>query len=291
MIDVVAAILENNKNEILIAKRKKHKILGGFWEFPGGKVEKGETLSLLKFPELFSWYMEKLFPVGKIAMKILRPISKVAFRLDMPDERAMNDIEKLYVKLGNLQSLLKDREICSIRLVTIPEKMVVEESKRSYMYLNLYNFNVDGLYINRIIPENVDNNFFDQWKQIQKNYLDEINSVFSNIPIYKIRWYEVDINGVGALDRIVIDSLNDKNIFKVLKTSVNETFEKTEKGYRLDIYVPFTDKKDFDLFESSTDIIVKIGNFKRNIPIPHIIKKYSIASAKLNDGILSIYFE
>jgi len=251
----------------------------------------GETLSLLKFPELFSWYMEKLFPVGRIAMKVLRPISKVAFRLDMPDERAMNDIEKLYVKLGSLQNLLKDRQVCSIRLVTIPEKMVVEESKRSYMYLNLYNFNVDGLYINRIIPEDIDNSFFDQWKQIQKYYLDEINSVFSNIPIYKIKWYEVDINGVSGLERIVIDSLEDKNIFKVLKTTVNETFEKTEKGYCLNVYVPFTEKKDFDLFESSTDIIVKIGSFKRNIPIPHIIKKYSIASAKLNDGVLSIYFE
>ncbi|AKL94739.1 arsenical pump-driving ATpase [Clostridium aceticum] len=251
----------------------------------------GETLSLLKFPELFSWYMEKLFPIGKVAMKILRPVSKLAFKLEMPDGKALNDIEKLYVKLGKLQSLLKDREVCSVRLVTIPEKMVVEESKRSYMYLNLYNFNVDGVYINRIIPEEIDNSFFDQWKQIQKSYLDEINATFSNIPIYKIKWYEVDINGIHALERIMRDSLEDINIFKVLKTTVNETFEKTEKGYRLDIYVPFADKKDFDLFESGTDIIVKIGNFKRNIPIPHIIKKYSIASAKLNNGVLSIDFE
>jgi len=251
----------------------------------------GETLSLLKFPELFSWYMEKLFPIGKVAMKVLRPITKIAFKLDMPDERALSDIEKLYVKLGKLQNLLKDREICSIRLVTIPEKMVVEETKRSYMYLNLYNFNVDGLYINRIIPEEIDNSFFDQWKQIQRNYLDEINSVFSNIPIYKVKWYEVDINGVAGLERIIRDSLHDENIFKVLKTTVNEIFEKTEKGYRLDVYLPFTNKKDFDLFESGTDIIVKIGNFKRNIPIPNIIRKYSIASAKLNDDVLSIYFE
>lgn len=43
MINVVAAILENDKKEILIAKRKNDKILGGFWEFPGGKVEKDET--------------------------------------------------------------------------------------------------------------------------------------------------------------------------------------------------------------------------------------------------------
>ena len=251
----------------------------------------GETLSLLKFPEIFSWYMEKLFPIGKVAIKVLRPITKVAFKLDMPDERALSDIEKLYVKLGKLQSLLKDREICSIRLVTIPEKMVVEETKRSYMYLNLYNFNVDGLYINRIIPEEIDNSFFDQWKQIQRNYLDEINSVFSNIPIYKVKWYEVDVNGVAGLDRIIRDSLQDENIFKILKATVNEIFEKTEKGYRLNVYLPFTNKKDFDLFESGTDIIVKIGNFKRNIPIPNIIRKYSIASAKLNDDVLSIYFE
>ncbi len=251
----------------------------------------GETLSLLKFPELFSWYMEKLFPIGKVAMKVLRPISKVAFKIDIPDDRAMNDIEKLFVKLSSLQRLLKDRNICSIRLVTIPEKMVVEETKRNYMYLNLYNFNVDALYINRIIPETVENSFFDHWKQIQKKYLKEITSAFSQIPTYRIKWYEVDINGIDGLERIVNDSLQAQNIFKVLKATANETYKKTDKGYRLDVYVPFTDKKDFDLFESGTDIIIKIGNFKRNIPMPNVIRKFSIASAKLNEEVLSIYFE
>ena len=251
----------------------------------------GETLSLLKFPELFSWYMEKLFPIGKVAMKVLRPISKAAFKLEMPDDRAMNDIEKLYIKLGNLQTLLKDRDICSIRLVTIPEKMVVEETKRNYMYLNLYNFNVDGLYINRIIPEDVTNSFFDQWKEIQKYYLEDIEAVFTNVPIFRIKWYESDINGVEGLDRVVADSLTDINILKVLKTTVNETFNKTDKGYRLDVFIPLAEKSAFDLYESGTDIIVKIGNFKRNIPIPNTLRRYQMASAKLNEGILSIYFE
>ncbi len=42
MIDVVAAILENKEGKILIAKRKQGKKLAGYWEFPGGKIEKGE---------------------------------------------------------------------------------------------------------------------------------------------------------------------------------------------------------------------------------------------------------
>lgn len=251
----------------------------------------GETLSLLKFPELFSWYMEKLFPIEKVALKVLRPISKVAFKLEMPDEVAMSDIEKLYVKLGSLQKLLKDKEVCSIRLVTIPEKMVVEESKRNYMYLNLYNFNVDALYINRLIPQEADNDFFDKWKRLQSDYLEELNSVFANIPTYKIKWYEVDINGIEGLNRIVRDSLSGENLFKVLKTTSNETFEKTEKGYKLEVYIPFANKTDFELLESGTDIIIKIGNFKRNIPIPNVIRKYTISSAKLENEKLTIIFE
>lgn len=40
---VAAAIIENRKGEILIAQRPlHHKLAGGQWEFPGGKVEAGE---------------------------------------------------------------------------------------------------------------------------------------------------------------------------------------------------------------------------------------------------------
>ncbi|KOF58263.1 arsenic ABC transporter ATPase [Clostridium sp. DMHC 10] len=250
----------------------------------------GETLSLLRLPEILSWYMEKLFPIGRVAVKVLRPISKAAFKLELPNTTALNEIEKLYVKLGELEKLLKDREVCSLRLVTIPEKMVVDETKRNYMYLNLYNFNVDGLYINRILPQDIDNNFFDKWKEIQKEYVQTLEDTFSNMPIYKIRWYPVDINGVECLYKIVEDSLKDKNIFKVLKTTQSEVFEKLDDGYGLTIKVPFTEKQQLNLHEGDNELIIKIGNFKRNIPMPDVMRRYSVSKAKFDNGILTIYF-
>ena len=42
MIEVIAAIIRNN-NKTLIARRRPNKHLGGYWEFPGGKIENGET--------------------------------------------------------------------------------------------------------------------------------------------------------------------------------------------------------------------------------------------------------
>ena len=40
---VVSIALINNENEVLLSKRPEKKHLSGFWEFPGGKVEEGET--------------------------------------------------------------------------------------------------------------------------------------------------------------------------------------------------------------------------------------------------------
>ena len=43
--DVVAAIIIKN-NKFFIAQRNRHKHMGLSWEFPGGKVEKGETFEV-----------------------------------------------------------------------------------------------------------------------------------------------------------------------------------------------------------------------------------------------------
>ena len=43
MIKVVCGIISNSEGKIFIARRKEGKTMGGKWEFPGGKLEQGET--------------------------------------------------------------------------------------------------------------------------------------------------------------------------------------------------------------------------------------------------------
>ena len=251
----------------------------------------GETLALLKFPELLSWYMEKLFPIGKVAIRMLSPISKSVFKVEMPNKSAMTDMEKMYLKLVELQELLKNRDVTSIRIVTTPEKMVVEETKRNYMYMNLYNFNVDGLYINRILPQDINNDFFNQWIVIQREYITYLKESFSALSIYEIPWYEEELRGVSNIRRIVEDVLSGKEVFEEKIITERESFKQIEKGYQLEVFLPCVDKSSIDLYQGTTDIVIKIGNFKRNIPLPNILRNYVVTGAKFEEEKLCIIFE
>jgi len=46
------AIVQNEQNKILISRRQQGKHLAGKWEFPGGKVEQGESLEGAMLREL-----------------------------------------------------------------------------------------------------------------------------------------------------------------------------------------------------------------------------------------------
>lgn len=250
----------------------------------------GETLSLLKFPELLSWYMEKIFPIGKVGVRILAPISQAVFKVEMPNKNAMNEIEKMFLKLVELQELLKSREITSVRIVTAPEKMVVEETKRNYMYLNLYNFNVDGIYINRILPKDMNNEFFTQWLLIQEKYIDYLKECFAALPIYGIPWYDEELRGEKAIRRIVEDVLDGKEVFEGRNITERESFKQTGNGYNLEIFLPYAEKESIDLYQSATDIVIKAGNFKRNIPLPNTLRSYTATGAKFENGKLCVRF-
>ncbi|MDD3797353.1 MAG: ArsA family ATPase, partial [Lachnospiraceae bacterium] len=205
--------------------------------------------------------------------------------------KAMNDIENLYQQLIELDQLLKNRNISSVRLVAMPEKMVVEESKRNYMYLNLYHFQMDGLYINRILPQEADAAFFTRWHQLQEGYIKELEEAFGNVPICRIPWYDTDLNGIDALRKLARETLKEDHLFDVRKVVDAQTYEKTENGYELCLYLPFAQKDEIELHEGTMEVILKIGNFKRDIMLPSALSKYRINGAEMKDQTLHIHFE
>ena len=94
-VHVAVGVIVNPKGEILIAKRPEHLHQGGKWEFPGGKVEKGETVEQALRREL-----KEEVNIDVLATK---PFMDIQF--DYPDKSVFLDVHKVMSFAGCAKGL------------------------------------------------------------------------------------------------------------------------------------------------------------------------------------------
>jgi len=250
----------------------------------------GETMSLLKFPDLFKWWMEKFFPIKRKGAKLVKPIVEATIKIPVPTDDTFNDIEKLYSKIDELHRLMLNKDIVSVRIVTTPEKIVVKEAKRSFSYLHLFDYNVDGIIINKILPEESLKGYFEGWGNIQKESIDDINDSFKGIPIFKLELMNNELRKYETLQKVgdkIYGEVNPENVLFQDKIFI---IEKREKGYNLAINMPFVDKRELSLSQKGDEITISIKNERRSFVLPIKLQSKEIIDAKYSEGKLNIHF-
>jgi len=250
----------------------------------------GETMALLKFPEIFKWWMEKFFPLKRKAAGIAKPIIDATLKIPIPDAKTFDEIEELYKKIDELHQLLLDREKVSIRIVTTPEKIVVKESKRSFSYLHLFDFNVDAIIINKIFSKEVGKGYFEKWLQIQEDSINEINDSFKPVPIFKAPLMNSEIRKYESLIKMgesIYGEVAPEGIF--FKDKIFEV-EKAGENYNLIINMPFVDKKELNIYQKGDELSISIKNEKRSFTLPKKLVTKEVDKANYSEGKLILHF-
>ena len=81
LVHIAVGVVVNNNAEVLVARRAKHLHQGGLWEFPGGKLEPGETVEQALVREL----QEEL----SIRAEVFAPLLSIAH--DYGDKKVLLD--------------------------------------------------------------------------------------------------------------------------------------------------------------------------------------------------------
>jgi arsenite-transporting ATPase len=250
----------------------------------------GETLELLTLPEIARWWMEKIFPIHRRLVQVARPVMKPLVGMPLPGDDVYEAIEELFQQLGRMQKLLTDTSLTSVRLVVNAEKMVVKEAMRTHTYLSLYGYPVDLVVCNRIIPTSVSDSYFDTWKASQAKYIKMVEEGFAPTPIRYVPLMNQEVVGIDLLDELGEKLFGGDDPIAVYHVDRTYSFEKLEDGYLLLLPLPFTSKSDIDLKQIGDELIVQIGNQKRNLVLPRSLASLQTRNAKLEDGILRIRF-
>ena len=250
----------------------------------------GETLRLLSFPEILRWWMERIFPAGRKAAYVLRPLVKFASGLPMPGDEVFESAEHLFSELNRIQELLTAPEKASIRLVVNPEKMVIKEAQRTFTYLNLYGYYTDLIICNRVISDEIKDPYFNYWKKNQAEYYSLIEQCFAPVPILTLPLFEREIVGVPMLHTMGEILYGNGDPTKFFFHGQIQSIEGEDSNYTLNLALPFTAKGDIGLMRNNDELIVQVGDFRRNIILPNVIRELAIIGAKFEDDRLKIRF-
>jgi arsenite-transporting ATPase len=251
----------------------------------------GETLRLLSFPDVCTWWLEKVFPWERRLVAAARPLARTFLDIPLPSNAVMDDVQRLVRNLVAMNGILKDRSLTSIRLVMNPDRMVVREAMRTFTYLNLYGYLTDAVIVNRVFPDDVADGYFGGWAETHKRQMELVRSAFSPVPILVAPYFEQEVIGPAMLDRLGSVLFEERDPSAVLFEELTQELVTTNGSAQLRLTIPFAEKADIALKKIGMEVVVRVGAQKRTIMLPQALSAYRPSGARFEDGALNVTFE
>jgi arsenite-transporting ATPase len=248
-----------------------------------------ESMRFVSMPTTLDWYMKHIFPFQRGFLKAVRPLANRVSPVELPSDSYFANIQELFGKLDGIDTLLEDPNITSVRLVTNPERMVLRETQRAFVYFSLHGLAVDSVIVNRVLPSAVTDVYFKEWRVSQGHILDEIDTYFAPVPVKRVPLFTHEVLGrerLEELSRTLYSETEDPAV--VTRTEAPYTFTKEDGQYQVRLHLPFAVKGEVSLFKKGDELVVEIGTLRRHIGLPTSMTGLSPARAKLENRVLTV---
>ena len=251
----------------------------------------GESLRFVSIPTTLEWYMNHIFKLERSLARVAGPVIERVSSVPIPKDNYFQNIQDLFNKLEGIDDVLTDPKITTVRLVTNPEKIVIKETQRAFMYFCLYGLCIDAVIINRIFPDGVDGAYFEAWKQTQQHYIEEAVNYFSDVPIWKVNLFAEEIVGEAGLHQLADALYAEIDPADQFSNESPYQFRKTGGAYQLSMRLPFLSKEEIGLTKHGDELIITVGNFKQHVALPRSLSNKKTTGAKLTGDQLVIKFQ
>jgi arsenite-transporting ATPase len=250
-----------------------------------------ESLRFVTLPQTLEWYMRNVFKLERTLMRVARPVASMVSEVPLPKDSVFVAVERLFERLQGADRYLNDPNTTSVRLVTNPEKMVLKETQRAFMFFRLHQLAVDAVIINRVLDQKADyQGRLRDWQKSQQHYMEVAESFFNPVPILMAPWGREEMLGYEHLKELGQDTFGGIDPTEVLYQREACRFVRENGQARVVIHLPFVDKADVDLTKLGDELIVKAGNFKKSLVLPRAFIPLEPKGARLENDELTVDF-
>ncbi len=248
-----------------------------------------ESLRFVSLPTTLDWYIKHVFTLERRVMKAVRPIMNAMGPIEAPPDSYFGNIADLFQKIQGMDAILQDPQTTSVRLVTNPEKMVLRETQRAFVYFCLHGLTVDQVIVNRVLPEGISDPFFEGRRKSQAEILIEIETFFSPIPVTTVPLFNQEVMGVPGLQTLsdgLYRKTDDPSL--VTRTERAYSFTAVDGKYEVRLRMPFVQKGEIGLFKKSDELVIEVGTLRRHVGLPTTMAAMVPVKARMEQDVLVV---
>ena len=248
----------------------------------------GHTLRFLALPEIIEKWADKIIRMHRFTGGI-RALMFGA----KEGEKMREELEKFRRRVLHVRRILCNPEVTRFTLVTIPEKMGVNETIRAHQSLVEFNLPVTGCVINRMTPD-LDHSFIQTRRENERKNVAELKAALPSLTLHEVELKDSDIHGIEALREIsnelhgdfgVSDGLGPFEIGIGLEVH-RGTWSEGDDVY---LHLPGIVREDLSLRSESGTVYVGINSREHPVPFDRPAKASQV-QAKLEDEVLKLTF-
>jgi arsenite-transporting ATPase len=248
----------------------------------------GHTLRFLALPEIIENWADKIIKIHRVT----GGIRSLMFGAK-EGEKMREELEKFRRRVLHVRRILCNPEVTRFTLVTIPEKMGVNETVRAYASLAEFNLPVSGCVVNRLTPD-IDNEFIQTRRTNERKNINDLQAEIPNLYIHEVELKDSDIHGLNLLRNMGSELHGEINIgnglgpFAIgLGLEVNRgTWRDADDVY---LHLPGIDREDLSLRSEAGTVFVGINEREHPVPFDRPAKASKV-SAKLEEDVLKLTF-
>src|SRR6516162_3257527 len=248
-----------------------------------------ESMRFISMPTTLDWYMKHIFPFQRNLLKAVRPIANRVAPFELPPDTYFGNIRDLFQKLEGVDEIMEDPQTTSVRLVTNPEKMVLRETQRAFVYFSLHGLTVDNVIVNRVLPPEIRDSWFNEWHNSQDNVSRELEEYFAPVSVRFVPLFAREVFGKQRLQELAkvlyADGEDPSTVTQIEKPYV---FGKRDGMYEVRLHLPFATKGDIGLFKKGDELVVEVGTLRRHIGLPRSMADLQPSKARLENRVLTV---
>src|SRR5215468_4213066 len=248
-----------------------------------------ESMRFISMPTTLDWYMKHIFPFQRNLLKAVRPIANRVAPFELPPDSYFGNIRLLFEKLEGVGEVMEDPRTTSARLITNPEKMVLRETQRAFVYFSLHGLTVDTVIVNRVLPHEIRDAWFNEWHTSQNSVLHELEEYFAPVPVRRVPLFAHEVLGRQRLQEVAkVLYAEGEDPSAVTQTERPYVFGKRDGVYEVRLLVPFATKGEIGLFKKGDELVVEVGTLRRHIGLPRAMATLVPSRARLESGVLTV---